>query len=48
MQPAPSLLLFSTLSGAGYGLLFVLGLAVLLGIVPPAPLPVQELGRPGG
>jgi len=39
MQPAPSLLLFSTLSGAGYGLLFVLGLAVLLGIVPPAPLP---------
>lgn len=35
MHPAPSLLVFTTASGAGYGLLFLLGLAAPLGLVPP-------------
>lgn len=38
MHPAPSILLFSTLSGAGYGLLFVLSLALLAGILPADPV----------
>jgi DMSO reductase anchor subunit len=38
MHPARSILLFSTLAGAGYGLLFVLSLALLLGLLPPAPV----------
>ena len=38
MHPAPSILLFSTLAGAGYGLLFVLSLALLAGLLPPDPL----------
>ncbi|WP_027133517.1 dimethyl sulfoxide reductase anchor subunit family protein [Geminicoccus roseus] len=37
MHPARSILLFSTLAGAGYGLLFVLALALLLGLLPPDP-----------
>ena len=38
MHPTPSILLFTTLAGAGYGLLFVLSLAILLGAIPPDPL----------
>jgi DMSO reductase anchor subunit len=38
MHPAPSILLFSTLAGAGYGLLFVLSLALLLGMLPATPV----------
>src|SRR5690349_7564055 len=38
MHPAPSILLFSTLAGAGYGLLFVLSLALLLGMLPAVPV----------
>ena len=34
MHPAPSIILFSTASGAGYGLLFLLGLAGPLGLIP--------------
>ncbi len=34
MHPAFSVLLFTTASGAGYGLLFLLGLAAPLGLVP--------------
>ncbi|MGH6947691.1 MAG: dimethyl sulfoxide reductase anchor subunit family protein, partial [Kiloniellales bacterium] len=34
MHPAPSIILFSTSSGAGYGLLFLLGLAAPLGLIP--------------
>jgi DMSO reductase anchor subunit len=36
LHPAPSIVLFTTASGAGYGLLFVLGLAAPLGLVPSA------------
>ncbi len=38
MHPAPSILLFTTLSGAGYGLLAVWSLAGLAGIVPATPM----------
>lgn len=41
MHPAPSLIAFTVLSGAGYGLLLLLGLGALLGILP-------EEGRPLG
>ncbi len=34
MHPAPSIILFTTASGAGYGLLFLLGLAAPLGLLP--------------
>ena len=34
MHPAPSVLVFTTVSGAGYGLLFLLGLAGPAGLVP--------------
>ncbi len=34
MHPTPSIILFTTASGAGYGLLFLLGLAAPLGLVP--------------
>jgi DMSO reductase anchor subunit len=34
VHPAPSIILFSTSSGAGYGLLFLLGLAGPLGLIP--------------
>jgi DMSO reductase anchor subunit len=37
MKPAPSIVLFSTASGAGYGLLFWLGLLRPLGLVPAHP-----------
>ncbi|HEX5079374.1 MAG TPA: DmsC/YnfH family molybdoenzyme membrane anchor subunit [Geminicoccaceae bacterium] len=37
MHPAPSIIVFTTLSGAGYGLLFVLALGSLLGPVPAWP-----------
>jgi sulfite dehydrogenase (quinone) subunit SoeC len=37
MHPAYSLVLFTVSSGAGYGLLAVLGLTLLLGAAPPAP-----------
>jgi len=36
VHPAPSIVLFTTASGAGYGLLFVLGLGAPLGLVPSA------------
>ena len=36
MHPAPSIILFTTASGAGYGLLFLLGLAAPAGLLPPA------------
>ncbi|MFO1036379.1 MAG: DmsC/YnfH family molybdoenzyme membrane anchor subunit [Geminicoccaceae bacterium] len=35
MHPAWSVILFSTLSGAGYGLLTLLGLGALFGLLPP-------------
>jgi len=38
LHPAPSIIAFTTLSGAGYGLLFVLALGSLLGLVPAWPL----------
>lgn len=34
MRPTPSIILFTTASGAGYGLLFLLGLAAPVGLVP--------------
>jgi sulfite dehydrogenase (quinone) subunit SoeC len=34
LHPAPSIILFTTLSGAGYGLLFLLGLGAPLGLIP--------------
>ena len=34
MRPAPSIILFTTASGAGYGLLFLLGLGAPLGLIP--------------
>ena len=36
MRPAYSVILFTTLSGAGYGLLAVLGAMLLLGTPPAA------------
>ena len=38
MHPTPSILLFTTSAGAGYGLMFVLSLGILFGFVPPDPL----------
>lgn len=44
MKPAPSIVVFTTLSGAGYGLLFWLGLLRPLGLVPrDAPFAVATL-----
>ncbi len=37
MHPAPSIIVFTTASGAGYGLLFLLGLGAGLGLLPPDP-----------
>ena len=37
MHPAPSIIVFTTLSGAGYGLLFVLAIGSALGPIPPWP-----------
>ena len=37
MHPALSIIVFTTLSGAGYGLLFVVGLAVPAGLIAPSP-----------
>jgi DMSO reductase anchor subunit len=37
MNPAPSVLLLTTLTGAGYGLLAWLGILTAIGAVPPAP-----------
>ena len=37
MHPAPSIVVFTVLSGAGYGLLALLGLGVLLGTMPATP-----------
>jgi DMSO reductase anchor subunit len=37
LHPAPSIIVFTTLSGAGYGLLFVLALGSLLGLIPAWP-----------
>ena len=37
MNPAPSIVFFTTASGAGYGLLFWLGLLRPVGLVPPVP-----------
>lgn len=37
MNPAPSIVLFTTASGAGYGLLFWLGLLRSFGVVPQTP-----------
>jgi len=37
MHPARSIILFTTLSGAGYGLLFLLALGALAGLLPTAP-----------
>ncbi|MGH6912096.1 MAG: dimethyl sulfoxide reductase anchor subunit family protein [Geminicoccales bacterium] len=34
MHPAPSIIFFTVASGAGYGLLFLLGLAAPLGLIP--------------
>jgi DMSO reductase anchor subunit len=34
VHPAPSIIAFTTASGAGYGLLFLLGLAALAGLLP--------------
>ena len=45
MHPAPSIIAFTTASGAGYGLLFLLGLAAPAGWVPiTRPLGVAALG----
>jgi len=38
LHPAPSIIAFTTLSGAGYGLLFVLALGSLFGLVPAWPV----------
>src|SRR6478609_11973516 len=38
MHPTFSIVLFTTASGAGFGLLFLLGLGVPLGLLPPDPL----------
>jgi DMSO reductase anchor subunit len=37
LRPAPSIIVFTTLSGAGYGLLFVLALGSVLGEIPAWP-----------
>jgi sulfite dehydrogenase (quinone) subunit SoeC len=37
LHPAPSIIAFTTLSGAGYGLLFVLALGSVVGLVPAWP-----------
>jgi DMSO reductase anchor subunit len=37
MNPAPSIVFFTTAAGAGYGLLFWLGLLRAFGLTPPAP-----------
>ena len=37
MHPALSIIVFTTLSGAGYGLLFMVGLAVPAGLIAPEP-----------
>ena len=37
MHPAPSIVIFTTLSGAGYGLLFLLGLGSAGGLLPDSP-----------
>ncbi|HKY95315.1 MAG TPA: DmsC/YnfH family molybdoenzyme membrane anchor subunit, partial [Kiloniellales bacterium] len=37
MHPALSIVVFTTLSGGGYGLLFLLGLGAPLGLLPPDP-----------
>jgi sulfite dehydrogenase (quinone) subunit SoeC len=37
VHPAPSIIVFTTLSGAGYGLLFVLALGSLFGLIPAWP-----------
>ena len=37
MHPAKSIIVFTTLSGAGYGLLFLLALGALAGLLPPSP-----------
>jgi DMSO reductase anchor subunit len=37
LHPAPSIIVFTTLSGAGYGLLFVLALGGALGLIPAWP-----------
>ena len=34
MHPAPSIIFFTTASGAGYGLLVMLGLGVAFGMLP--------------
>ena len=38
MHPAPSIVFFTTASGAGYGLLFWLGLLRPLGLLPATPI----------
>ena len=38
MHPAGSIILFTTASGLGYGLLFVACLATLFGIAPTSPI----------
>ncbi len=38
MHPTFSIVLFTTAAGAGFGLLFLLGLGVPLGLLPPDPL----------
>jgi sulfite dehydrogenase (quinone) subunit SoeC len=37
LHPAPSIIVFTTLSGAGYGLLFVLALGSVVGLIPAWP-----------
>lgn len=37
MHPAPSVIVFTTLSGAGYGLLFLVGLFAAFGLLPAEP-----------
>src|SRR5262245_42054261 len=44
MRPAYSVILFTTLSGAGYGLIAALGLMLLTGSAPAAPLTVIAAG----
>jgi sulfite dehydrogenase (quinone) subunit SoeC len=43
MHPAPSIIAFTVASGAGYGLLFLLGLAAPAGLIPPT----RALGAAG-
>ena len=38
MHPTFSIVLFTTAAGAGFGLLFLLGIGVPLGLLPPDPL----------